>query len=96
VNKAERPASMLNAINAWQSARKKRLWSLLNVTEEEWYPAIIEYLKLHKLPADRRLRKLIEEMAKDFQFYTESLYIALSRWWGPTTVAPCQTIMTHD
>jgi hypothetical protein len=25
VNKAERPASMLNAINAWQSARKKRL-----------------------------------------------------------------------
>jgi hypothetical protein len=52
INKAERPASMLNAINIWQLAGKKQLQSLLNITEEEWYPAIIEYLKLHKLPAD--------------------------------------------
>jgi hypothetical protein len=49
---------------------------------------MIEYLKLHELPADRRLRKSIEETAKDFQFHTESLYIALSRRRGPTTVAP--------
>jgi hypothetical protein len=95
-NEAERPASMLNAINAWQSAGKKRLRSLLNVTEEEWYPAMIEYLKLHELPADRRLRKAIEETAKDFQFRTESLYIAPSRRRGPTTVAPRQTTTTHD
>jgi hypothetical protein len=52
MNKVERPTSMLNTINTWQLAGKKQLQSLLNMTKEEWYPAIIEYLKLYKLPAD--------------------------------------------
>jgi hypothetical protein len=52
MNKVERPTSMLNTINTWQLAGKKQLQSLLNMTKEEWYLAIIEYLKLYKLPAD--------------------------------------------
>jgi hypothetical protein len=35
-------------------------------------------------------------MAKDFQFCTKSLYIALSCQRGPTTIAPRQTTTMHN